>query len=283
MSLNILFSSRWGKFWPKRFKIGLFLKQKYETFRGFFEIFRKIFGIFRHFFENFRKDIQAILRDICVYAYFLSFKTCSSSSIFCSQLYSYCSFFLMNAKTLPVSVIYFDIWKGLAPSPLRNIFNRSDEIHRYNTRHATKTIIIRKRQSWKFQALAGAKVFLPAGEILLNSFLREKIVDFYSILFWIGTTMLQSMFSSNTTPKPFKVDVTDCWFSMSCHSIQIKIKINSVQQIKSRIWEMKGGTYTKTLANIQVRGIFRIRDIQRNVLSKIIEICLETPCWCSPG
>ena len=24
-------------------------------------------------------------------------------------------------------------------------------------------------------------------------------------------------------------------------------------------WEMKGGTYTKTLAKIQVRGIFRIR------------------------
>ena len=67
--------------------------------------------------------------------------------------------FLMNAKTLPVSVIYFDIWKGLAPSPLRNIFTRSDEIHRYNTRHAIKTIIIRKRQSWKFQALAGAKVW----------------------------------------------------------------------------------------------------------------------------
>ena len=68
MSLNILFSSRWGKFWPKRFKIGLFLKQKYEIFRGFFEILRKCFGIFRHFFENFRKDVQAILCDICVQA-----------------------------------------------------------------------------------------------------------------------------------------------------------------------------------------------------------------------
>ena len=48
-------------------------------------------------------------------------------------------------------------------------------------------------------------------------------------------------------------------------------------------WEMKGGTYTKTLAKIQVRGIFRIRDIRRIVLPKIIEICMETPCWCSPG
>ena len=48
-----------------------------------------------------------------------------------------------------------------------------------------------------------------------------------------------------------------CWFSVSRHSKQIKIKIKTVQQIKSRIWEMKGGTYTKTLAKIQVRGIFR--------------------------
>ena len=35
---------------------------------------------------------------------------------------------------------------------------------------------------------------------------------------------------------------------------------------------MKGGTYTKTLAKVQGRGIFRIRDIRRNVLPKLIEI-----------
>ena len=51
----------------------------------------------------------------------------------------------------------------------------------------------------------------------------------------------------------------------------------------SRIWEMKGGKYTKPLAKNQVRRIFRIRDIRRNVLSKFIEICMETPCWCPPG
>ena len=33
---------------------------------------------------------------------------------------------------------------------------------------------------------------------------------------------------------------------------------------------MKGGKYAKTLAKIQVRGIFRIRDIRRNVLPKFI-------------
>ena len=56
---------------------------------------------------------------------------------------------------------------------------------------------------------------------------------------------------------------------------QIKIKIKTVQQIKSRIWEMRGGTYTKTLAKIQVRGIFRIRDIRRNVLPKLIYLLLS--------
>ena len=44
---------------------------------------------------------------------------------------------------------------------------------------------------------------------------------------------------------------------------------NQNRSIKSRIWEMKGVTYTKTLAKIQVRGIFRIRDIRRNVLLKL--------------
>ena len=33
---------------------------------------------------------------------------------------------------------------------------------------------------------------------------------------------------------------------------------------------MKGGTYTKTLAKIQLRGIFRIRDIRRKVLWRFV-------------
>ena len=41
---------------------------------------------------------------------------------------------------------------------------------------------------------------------------------------------------------------------------------------------MKGDKYAKTLAKIQVRGVFPIRDIRRNVLPKFIEICIETPC-----
>ena len=46
-------------------------------------------------------------------------------------------------------------------------------------------------------------------------------------------------------------------------SLQIKIKIKTVHQIKSRSWEIKGGKYTKTLAKFQARGIFRIRDIRK--------------------
>ena len=49
-----------------------------------------------------------------------------------------------------------------------------------------------------------------------------------------------------------------------CHAIQnrSKIKIKTIRQIKSRIWEMKGGAYTKTLAKIWVEGIIRTRDIR---------------------
>ena len=80
-----------------------------------------------------------------------------------------------------------------------------------------------------------------------------------------------------TIATKFKCKISYCWFSVSRHYKQIKIRIKTVQQIKSRIWGMKGGTYTKTLAKIQVRRTFRIRDIRRNVLLKLIKICMETP------
>ena len=54
-----------------------------------------------------------------------------------------------------------------------------------------------------------------------------------------------------------------CGFSVLRHSKQIKMKIKTVQQIKSRSWEIKGGKNVKTLAKFQVRGIFRIRDIRK--------------------
>ena len=55
-------------------------------------------------------------------------------------------------------------------------------------------------------------------------------------------------------------------------------------EIKSRIWEMKEGKYAKkTLAKIQVTAILLKQDMRRNVLPKLIEICMETPCWCPSG
>ena len=37
-----------------------------------------------------------------------------------------------------VANLMHDIWKGLAPLPIRAFSTRSNEIHRYNTRHAAK-------------------------------------------------------------------------------------------------------------------------------------------------
>ena len=58
----------------------------------------------------------------------------------------------IESKILPVNMSYFDtdanlmhdIWKGLAPSPIRALFTRSNEIHSYNSRHAAKGNYIRK-------------------------------------------------------------------------------------------------------------------------------------------
>ena len=95
------------------------------------------------------------------------------------------------------------------------------------------------------------------------------------------TTPLSSNFQKRLERKENQTKY--CWFSVSRHSKQIKIKIKTVRQIKSGIWGMKRGKYTKTLAKLKARRIFRIRDILRNILTIFIEICMETPCWCPPG
>ena len=40
---------------------------------------------------------------------------------------------------------------------------------------------------------------------------------------------------------------------------------------------MKGGKYAKNLAKFQVRGVFGIREIRRNVLPKFIQHCGRKP------
>ena len=56
--------------------------------------------------------------------------------------------------------------------------------------------------------------------------------------------------------------------------------IKTIQQIKSRIKEVKEDEHSNSLTKIQVCEIFRVGDIQINVLLKFIGLCMETPCLC---
>ena len=75
-----------------------------------------------------------------------------------------------------------------------------------------------------------------------------------------------------------------CIARFQCHAIQNRSKSKS--KLFNRL-SPESGKWTEVniqrFAKIQARGIFRIRDIRRNVLPKFIEICMETPCWCPPG
>ena len=66
----------------------------------------------------------------------------------------------------------------------------------------------------------------------------------------------------------------------ACTVTQWKIKMQTIQYRRTRIWEMKKDEYTKTLAKLQVCEIFQMRDIGKNGLPKFIKLCMETPCWC---
>ena len=66
----------------------------------------------------------------------------------------------------------------------------------------------------------------------------------------------------------------------ACTVTQGKIKMQTIQYRRTRIWDMKKDEYTKTLAKNQVSEIFQMRDIGKNCLPKFIKLCMETPCWC---
>ena len=70
-----------------------------------------------------------------------------------------------------------------------------------------------------------------------------------------------------------------CWFSVSRHSKQVKIKIKTVQQIKSRIWEMKEGKYADS-GQVSGHSNFSYARYAEEFLPKFIKIYMETPCWC---
>ena len=80
-----------------------------------------------------------------------------------------------------VANLMHDIWKRLAPLPIRALFTMSNEIHGYNTRHAAKGNYLRNEVKLEnsnalFRELEryhGIKFFWTR-EIYLNLSLRKK-------------------------------------------------------------------------------------------------------------
>ena len=59
-----------------------------------------------------------------------------------------------------------------------------------------------------------------------------------------------------------------------------KLKIITIQWIKSRIWDTIDDWYINNLAKNQVSAVFHFRVICSSVSPKFIELCMETPCLC---
>ena len=59
-----------------------------------------------------------------------------------------------------------------------------------------------------------------------------------------------------------------------------KLKIVTIQRIKSRLWYTIDDWYINNLAKNQVSAVFHSRVICRSVSPKFIELCMETPCLC---
>ena len=61
----------------------------------------------------------------------------------------------------------------------------------------------------------------------------------------------------------------------ACTVTRWKIKMQTIQYRRTRIWEMKKDKSTKTLAKNQVCEIFQMRDIGKNGLPKFIKLCMN--------
>ena len=59
-----------------------------------------------------------------------------------------------------------------------------------------------------------------------------------------------------------------------------KLKIVTIQWIKSRIWDTIDDWYINNLAKNQIFAAFYSRVICRSVSPKFIELCMETACLC---
>ena len=59
----------------------------------------------------------------------------------------------------------------------------------------------------------------------------------------------------------------------------IKIKIETIQWKKSRVWDTIDDWYINNVAKNQVSTVFHPHVICRSVSTKFIEPCMETPCF----
>ena len=81
---------------------------------------------------------------------------------------------------------------------------------------------------------------------------------------------------------PLKIALVNWLFEYSWFSPVMwwKLKIVTIQWIKSRILATIDDWYINNLAKNQVSVVFHSRVICRSVSPKFIELCMETPCLC---
>ena len=117
----------------------------------------------------------------------------------------------------------------------------------------------------------------------MSFFSLKDSSSFLSMFFWVKPYVQGCASVGDKTRDIFLAEqsIRFKWIAgFQCHAIpeKIKIKIKTIQQIKSRIRGKKEGKYANTLAKIHVTAIFLMEATRRNVLPKFIEICMETPC-----
>ena len=75
-----------------------------------------------------------------------------------------------------------------------------------------------------------------------------------------------------------KTVIVYCWLALSRHK---KNKLETVQWQKLRKWNVITDLHWKNFSKSQVSVMRRFWVICQNVSRKFIELCMETPCWCT--
>ena len=134
--------------------------------------------------------------------------------------------------------------------------------------------ILRNRKS----RTVSARLRLADQNTSHENILRRNVSTVYSGL--EGKTYCKK-FPANLTTRAVHSNEYDTYsrFSLVMWS---KLKIVTVQWIKSRIWDTIDDWYINNIPKNQVFAVFHSRVICRSVLPKFIELCMETPCLCPP-